>query len=94
MRIEAYNQVQQMYKTGKAGKTQETSRAGASDQLQISDTGKGIQTAKQAVANAPDIRLEITAPIKAAINSGTYNVSGESFAEKLVDRYNEFNEMR
>ena len=77
MRIEAYTQVQQLYSTKKTAKNQ------------ISCFGKDIQTAKNAVAAADDIRAELTAPLKASIANGTYQVSGESFAEKLMQKYEE-----
>ena len=89
MRIEAYNQVQQLYQTKHTGKTQKSAAAGRADRLQISDFGKDIQNAKAAVASAPDIREELTAPIKAKIQDGTYEVSNESFAEKLMKKYKE-----
>lgn len=89
MRIEAYTQVQQMYKTANTKRNQKTSSVSFSDQVQISSVGKDIQTAKAAVANSPDIREEITAPLKASIQAGTYQVSGESFAEKLLEKYEE-----
>lgn len=89
MRIEAYTQVQQIYQTKKAVKAGKTAKSGASDQLQISGIGKDIQTVKQAVANTSDIREEKTAPLKSAIQNGTYQVSEESFAAKLFEKYNE-----
>ncbi|MEG1847115.1 MAG: flagellar biosynthesis anti-sigma factor FlgM [Lachnospiraceae bacterium] len=89
MRIEAYTQVQQMYNKKGANKAQNTSKSGFADQLQISSAGKDIQTAKQAIANSPDVRQNITAPIKASIQNGTYNVSSESFADKMLEKYNE-----
>ena len=84
MRIEAYTQVQQAYKSNTVNKSKEASKVSFSDQLQISSVGKDIQTAKAAVANTPDVREEVIAPIKASIQSGTYSVSGEKFAEKLL----------
>lgn len=89
MRIEAYTQVHQLYKTANTKKNQKASSASFSDQLQISSVGKDFQTAKAAVANSPDIREEITAPLKASIQAGTYQVSGESFAQKLLEKYEE-----
>ena len=89
MRIAAYTQVQQLYNTKKATKTQAASRVSFSDQVQISSIGKDIQTAKQAVANSSDIREDVTAPIKAQIQAGTYEVSAESFADKLMKKYEE-----
>lgn len=89
MRIEAYTQVQQLYQTKKTTKTEKAAKGSFADQVQISSMGKDIQTAKQAVAAAPDIREDVTAPIKTAVQNGTYEVSGESFAAKLFERYQE-----
>ena len=89
MRIDAYSQVQQLYNVKKPVKVQGKTKLAASDQIQISSIGKDIQIAKSAVAATDDIREELTAPIKASIANGTYEVSGESFAEKLMRKYEE-----
>ncbi len=89
MRIEAYTQIQQMYRSQKVNKATKTVGAGPVDQVQISSLGKDIQTAKTAVANAPDIREDLTASIKAKIQNGTYSVDNESFADKLLKKYEE-----
>lgn len=87
MRIGAYTQVQQVYNTTKAAKTSKTQKKGFSDAVSISDTGKGIQAAKAAVAAAPDIRTGLTDSIKAQIDAGTYQVSADSFADKLLEKF-------
>lgn len=87
MRVEAYNQVQQIYPNKKVGKTQQAGSVSRADQLQISNLGKEFQTAKAAVAAVPDIREDLTAPIKAQIQSGNYSVDNASFAEKLLQQY-------
>ena len=89
MRIDAYTQVQQVYNLSKAQKTQKTAKPGVTDKVQISSFGKEIQAAKSAVASAPNIREEVTAPIKERIQNGTYEVDVESFADKLFQKYNE-----
>jgi len=89
MRIEAYNQVQQMYQSQKINRTQKTNVVSVKDKVQISSFGKDIQVAKSAVAGAPDIREELTAPIKERMQNGTYEVSNESFAAKLLSKYEE-----
>ena len=87
MRIEAYNQINQIYAPKKTYSTSKTNTVSRTDQVQISSFGKDIQTLKQAVSNAPDIRENLTAPIKARVNSGTYDVSDDDFASKLAQAY-------
>lgn len=87
MRIEAYNAISQVYQTKKPAQVSKATKAYGRDQVQISSIGKDIQTVKQAVANSSDIRSDITEPIKAAINNGTYNVSNDDFASKLLEKY-------
>lgn len=89
MRIEAYNQVQQVYNTRKPGQVKHTAGAAPKDQVQISSMGKDFQTVKAAVAAAPDVREDITAPIKASMDAGTYEVSMDSFADRLMKKYEE-----
>lgn len=89
MRIEAYTQVQQLYKPQRAKSTAAAGTVSAvKDQLQISNIGKDFQTAKAAVAAAPDIREDLTAAVKSSVQNGTYNVDNGSFAAKLLEKYN------
>ena len=87
MRIEAYTQVQQLYNSAKVQKDANVTKKGQTDQVQISSMGLNIQAAKAAVKSADDIRFDKVNPIKEAIANGTYNVSAESFAEKLLEKY-------
>lgn len=89
MRIDAYNQVQQLYNIKKPTQVKKTSGTSFSDQVQISSLGKDIQFTKTAVAESPDVREDVTAPIKASIDAGTYEVSAGSFADKLLSKYEE-----
>ena len=88
MRIEAYSQVQQIYSNNKVGKAQPTKKTNdVRDTVSFSSIGKDIQVAKQAVNAAPDVREDVVAKLKAAIKNGTYDVSGEAFADKLIDKW-------
>ncbi len=89
MRIESYTSVQQIYQPKKNGKIEPSNVATSADQVDISNLGKSIQTAKQAVTEAADIREDIVAPIKEQVQSGTYNVSAGNFADKLMAKYEE-----
>ena len=82
MRIEAYNQIQQVYQPGKVGKTRQAGTASKGDQLQFSSLGRDIGT-------APDVREELTASIKAQVQNGTYSVDTGTFADKLLKKLEE-----
>lgn len=87
MRIGAITQLQQVYGTQKKSGVQKKADASFRDQVQISSMGKDFQTAKAAVAGSPNVREELTASLKERIQSGTYEVSGEDFADKLLKAY-------
>ncbi|MCM1213597.1 MAG: flagellar biosynthesis anti-sigma factor FlgM [Lachnospiraceae bacterium] len=90
MRIEAYSQVQQIYKPRQTARNKQVSAASHdSDQLQISTAGRDYQTAKSAVAAVPDIREDLVASIRSRIDNGTYQVSTSAFAEKLLSKMDE-----
>lgn len=87
MRIGAYAQIQQLYNTKKPNQVQKKQAANFADQVQISSLGKDIQTAKQAIANTPDIREELTAPLQSKVQNGSYDVDSGDFAAKLLNAY-------
>ena len=90
MRVDAYSQIQQIYGVNKSRRTSKAAPTGSvRDAFEISSIGKDIQTAKSAVKASPDIREDKVAALKSSIQSGTYNVSGESFADKLMQKYSE-----
>ncbi len=87
MRIDAYNKVSQLYSTNNVKKTAKPSKTGFSDKLEISQTGLDYRVAKQAVTQASDAREDRVNEIKKRIESGTYNISMEEVAERIVNRY-------
>ena len=90
MRIDAYNQIAQVYGVQKNYNVQKTGRASVmgSDQLSISQAGYSHQVAKTAVSEASDVREDKVARLKAQIQAGTYSVNPEDFASKLLEQYN------
>ncbi len=90
MRIDAFNQVAAIYKSSKPVRSSAAKKsAGFSDQLQISRAGRDFQIAKQAVANASDIREDKVAELKTKVDSGNYHVDAGDFAQKLLEKYRE-----
>lgn len=89
MRIDAYNQVAQLYGVQSNYKTQKTSSVSApKDQVSISQVGCDYQVAKSAVSQASDIREDKVAQLKSMIDSGNYSVELGDFASKLLEKYN------
>lgn len=90
MRIEAYNQIAQIYGAQNTYNTQKVSEkaSNGSDQLSISPVGYSHQAAKAAVSDTSDVREDKVARLKAQIQAGTYSVSVEAFANKLLQNYN------
>ena len=52
--------------------------------VSISQAGKEISQYTEAIAELPDIREERIAPIEAALKKGTYSVSSQDLADKLI----------
>lgn len=89
MRIDAYNQIAQVYGAHKRVSSQKSTRTGSfSDQLSISQAGRDYQIAKNAVSEASDIREDKVAQLKTMVDSGTYQVEPGDFASKLLEKYN------
>jgi len=91
MRIDAYSQVQHLYGTQQVKSVAKPAvKARTSDALQISDAGRDYQIAKKAVSKAADVRAERVDALKAEIAKGTYDVSADDFANKLLGKYDAF----
>lgn len=92
MRIGAYSQIAQIYgnrsvKKGYGSKTIDT--ASTTDQISFSVMGKDIQIAKTALSSVPDVREDKVNALKESIANGTYQVSAENFADKLITAFDE-----
>lgn len=89
MRIDAYNQISKIYDSKQTARTREVARTKARDELTISSTGRDYQIARQALNNVPDIREDKVAAIKSRMADGSYQVSADSFAAKVIAKYEE-----
>lgn len=89
MRIDAYNQISQIYKMSDTKKSKNVQKTSGTDQITISRVGAEYNLVRQALKNVPDVREELVSDIKKRITEGTYDVSGDSFADKLISRFNE-----
>jgi negative regulator of flagellin synthesis FlgM len=90
IRVDAYSQIQNLYNVSKPAGNRGSAKTAVpdfKDRLNISGQGKDLQVAKQAVAAAPDIREDRVAALKAAYQSGTYNISANAVADKILENY-------
>lgn len=87
MRIDAYSKIGQLYQKSTAKPAAKQSKTVKSDKIEISDFGQSLAIAKQAVNNAPDVRMERVAELKAQVSSGNYHVSSEEIADKMLGQY-------
>ncbi len=94
MRIGTYNMISQIYGNTETKKTKspDTANTGSFlDQVSFSSMGKDMQTAKTALVNTPDVRESKIQDLKKRMADGTYEVSVDDFAQKLLDAYSSKN---
>ena len=79
MRIYSYIAVIQVYKTSAYAKDKSIAlKKTEKDKYELSDTAKVYNTARTAVNEASDVRLDKVNDIKARMSAGTYNISSEA----------------
>ena len=57
-----------------------------SDSVEISDAARSLATSRKAVADAPEIRADRVAELKAAVADGTYSVDSRALARSLIKK--------
>lgn len=87
MRVDAVNQISQIYKPSSAKKVNKAGAVSNKDAYEVSQFAKEYQIAKNAVSKTSDVREDKVAEIKEALASGTYNVSAQEIAEKMISRF-------
>lgn len=85
MKINQIHQLSEVYGATSTRKmAPKESKAAAKDKLEISDQAKHFQIALKAAKDSPNIRKEKVETIKSQIEAGTYKVSAEAVAEKMM----------
>lgn len=90
MRIGSMNQIAQVYGAQSVKKNYKSTSIGSTsttDQVSFSTMGKDMQVAKTALKSVPDIREDKVNDLRERIANGTYQVSAESFADKLITAF-------
>lgn len=85
MKINNFNAINQIYRSNSTSAMRRVDSAQSfSDRLEFSKTAKSYTVANSAVSSAPDVRLDKVNAIKAQMAAGTYNVSAEDVADKIL----------
>ncbi|HHU70892.1 MAG TPA: flagellar biosynthesis anti-sigma factor FlgM [Clostridiales bacterium] len=87
MRIDAFNKVSELYKANKIKTTSNVKGNCVTDKLEISQIAKDYQIAKKALKSVSDVREDLVKDIKQRMATGTYDVSANEVADRLVDKY-------
>ncbi len=87
MRIDAMSEITQLYQVNSARKKTEKTASYSKDSVEISSFGRDLQIAKQAVAQAEDVREEKVQELKSSMANGTYNVPMSALADKLLNGF-------
>lgn len=88
MRIDAYNAVNAVYNATKPVKKVNTEKkVSKDDTLEISQFGKELHVAKKALSETEDVRWDKVEAIKKQMQDGTYHVTDEALAEKIIDSF-------
>ena len=57
----------------------------STDRVEVSDKGRAMQVATEALKKTPQIRADKVAELKARITDGTYRVPGADIAERMLE---------
>ena len=87
MRIDAMSEISQLYQANSVRKKTDKPASYSKDSVEISSFGRDLQIAKQAIAQAEDIRTEKVQELKTSMANGTYNVPMSALADKLLNGF-------
>lgn len=85
MRINKVNNILQVYNKNKGVNKVKESTKSKEDQINISNEAKEIQFALSKIKDVKEIRTEKVEEIREKISTGTYEISGEKIAEKILE---------
>lgn len=74
------DKIKEVNKAGKVGRLEKP------DEAKVSSEAMALNLAKEVASKAPDIREAKVAELQKAIRTGTYSVSNEEIAEKIIAR--------
>ncbi|MBF0551494.1 MAG: flagellar biosynthesis anti-sigma factor FlgM [Deltaproteobacteria bacterium] len=62
-------------------------QSGATETVHLSSRARDINKVRDTLKTVPDVRTDVVARLKDSIAQGTYQVSGEKVAEKMITEH-------
>ncbi len=84
MRIDHINNIYETYKKQSLSSTKPVTKMQKKDEVELSGTARDFQAVYKVLSTTPSIREDKVNEIKEKISSGTYNVSSEEVADKIL----------
>jgi len=85
MKISNISSVYEIYSTNKPAVSGKIDNSGTEkDDFKVSEKAREMQFTMKAVFSAPNIREDRIADLTSRINEGSYNISAESVADKIL----------
>lgn len=84
MKISNISQIYKTYEAKPAAYEKKSQVKGKKDKVDVSGQAKEFQTALKAALSAPSVREDKVNDIKSRIENGSYNVSAEDVASKII----------
>lgn len=79
-----YKQIAKMYQK-KASRRIEKGDSNQSDKINLSREGKELKRIHEKLNQTPEVRMEKVKQLRKVVQQGTYQVSGEKIAEKMLE---------
>ncbi len=84
MKISSVSGVYDVYRSKPAVSGKKSTGGSKKDDLKVSDKAKEFQVALKSALSSADIREDKIESIKERIENGTYNISAEDIADKII----------
>lgn len=87
MRIDVVNRVYGTYQAQVTTASKKTEKVDSKDEVALSSEAKDFASIKKMLADIPQVREEKVQDIKTRMDNGTYNVSAQEVASKILSQY-------
>ncbi|MBE6024482.1 MAG: flagellar biosynthesis anti-sigma factor FlgM [Cellulosilyticum sp.] len=86
MRVDAVSRIYNTYSTQMASSAKDTDKAKSKDEVDFSTQAKDFAAIKKMLSDVPEVREDKVQDIKQRMENGTYNVSSEEVASKILSQ--------